>query len=182
MKRVSEGDLKVLVNDTYEDEIGVISDNFDSMLKRVNELIEKTKLQEVEKRDLEIRMLQAQINPHFLFNTLNSLKWTALMNQDYTVSEGLSSLAELLRNTIIDKNELVTIREELENIKNYVVIQKIRYGNSFDVQYEVDELLLENKVIKFILQPIVENSIIPGIDENKENQKIIIKCQRKKIF
>ena len=175
MKRVSEGDLKVLVNDTYEDEIGVISDNFDSMLKRVNELIEKTKLQEVEKRDLEIRMLQAQINPHFLFNTLNSLKWTALMNQDYTVSEGLSSLAELLRNTIIDKNELVTIREELENIKNYVVIQKIRYGNSFDVQYEVDELLLENKVIKFILQPIVENSIIHGIDENKENQKIIIK-------
>lgn len=175
MKRVSEGDLKVLVNDTYEDEIGVISDNFDSMLKRVNELIEKTKLQEIEKRDLEIRMLQAQINPHFLFNTLNSLKWTALMNQDYTVSEGLSSLAELLRNTIIDKNELVTIREELENIKNYVVIQKIRYGNSFDVEYEVDELLLENKVIKFILQPIVENSIIHGIDENKENQKIIIK-------
>ena len=167
--------MKVLVNDTYEDEIGVISDNFDSMLKRVNELIEKTKLQEVEKRDLEIRMLQAQINPHFLFNTLNSLKWTALMNQDYTVSEGLSSLAELLRNTIIDKNEFVTIREELENIKNYFVIQKIRYGNSFDVQYEVDELLLENKVIKFILQPIVENSIIHGIDENKENQKIIIK-------
>lgn len=175
MKRVSKGDLTVEVNDFYKDEIGVISDSFDSMLRRVNELIKKTKLQEIEKRDLEIRMLQAQINPHFLFNTLNSLKWTALMNQDYTVSEGLSSLAELLRNTIIDKNELVTIREELDNIKNYVVIQKIRYGNSFDVEYEVDENLLDNKVIKFILQPIVENSIIHGIDENKENQKIIIK-------
>ncbi|ELC8443840.1 sensor histidine kinase [Clostridium perfringens] len=175
MKRVSKGDLTVEVNDFYNDEIGVISDNFDSMLRRVNELIEKTKLQEIEKRDLEIRMLQAQINPHFLFNTLNSLKWTALMNQDYTVSEGLSSLAELLRNTIIDKNELVTIKEELDNIKNYVVIQKIRYGNSFDVEYEVDENLLDNKIIKFILQPIVENSIIHGIDENKENQKIVIK-------
>ncbi|EGT3616542.1 sensor histidine kinase [Clostridium perfringens] len=175
MKRVSKGDLTVEVDDFYKDEIGVISDNFDSMLRRVNELIKKTKLQEIEKRDLEIRMLQAQINPHFLFNTLNSLKWTALMNQDYTVSEGLSSLAELLRNTIIDKNELVTIKEELDNIKNYVVIQKIRYGNSFDVEYEVDENLLDNKVIKFILQPIVENSIIHGIDENKENQKIIIK-------
>ena len=174
MKRVSKGDLTVEVNDFYKDEIGVISDNFDSMLRRVNDLIKKTKLQEIEKRDLEIRMLQAQINPHFLFNTLNSLKWTALMNQDYTVSEGLSSLAELLRNTIIDKNELVTIKEELDNIKNYVVIQKIRYGNSFDVEYEVDENLLDNKVIKFILQPIVENSIIHGIDENKENQKIII--------
>lgn len=174
MKRVSKGDLTVEVNDFYKDEIGVISDNFDSMLRRVNDLIKKTKLQEIEKRDLEIRMLQAQINPHFLFNTLNSLKWTALMNQDYTVSEGLSSLAELLRNTIIDKNELVTIKEELNNIKNYIVIQKIRYGNSFDVEYEVDENLLDNKIIKFILQPIVENSIIHGIDENKENQKIII--------
>lgn len=174
MKRVSKGDLTVEVNDFYKDEIGVISDNFDSMLRRVNDLIKKTKLQEIEKRDLEIRMLQAQINPHFLFNTLNSLKWTALMNQDYTVSEGLSSLAELLRNTIIDKNELVTIKEELDNIKNYIVIQKIRYGNSFDVEYEVDENLLDNKIIKFILQPIVENSIIHGIDENKENQKIII--------
>lgn len=180
MKKVSDGDLAVVVNDSYEDEIGVISDNFDSMIRRVNDLIEKTKLQEVEKRDLEIRMLQAQINPHFLFNTLNSLKWTALMNQDYTVSEGLSSLAELLRNTIIDKNELVTIKEELDNIKNYIVIQKIRYGNSFDVEYEVDELLLKNKIIKFILQPIVENSIIHGIDENKENQKIVIKVVEEK--
>lgn len=177
MKKVSEGNLQVEANDFYNDEIGVISDNFDSMLRRINMLIEKIKSQEIEKRDLEIRMLQAQINPHFLFNTLNSLKWTALMNQDYTVSEGLSSLAELLRNTIIDKNELITIKEELDNIKNYVVIQKIRYGNSFEVEYDIDENLLENKIIKFILQPIVENSIIHGIDENRENQKIIIKIE-----
>lgn len=180
MKRVSKGDLKVLVNDEYKDEIGIISNNFDSMLIRINELIERTKFQEVEKRDLEIRMLQAQINPHFLFNTLNSLKWTALMNQDYTVSEGLSSLAELLRNTIIDKNELITIKKEIENIKNYVVIQKIRYGNSFEVKYEIEECLLENKIIKFILQPIVENSIIHGIDENKDNQWINIKITSEK--
>lgn len=180
MKTVSKGDLKVLVNDEYKDEIGIISNNFDSMLFRINELIEKSKQQEIEKRDLEIRMLQAQINPHFLFNTLNSLKWTALMNQDYTVSEGLSSLAELLRNTIIDKNELITIKKEVENIKNYVVIQKIRYGNSFEVKYDIEEDLLENKIIKFILQPIVENSIIHGIDENKENQWINIKITSEK--
>ena len=180
MKTVSKGDLKVLVNDEYKDEIGIISNNFDSMLFRINELIEKSKQQEIEKRDLEIRMLQAQINPHFLFNTLNSLKWTALMNQDYTVSEGLSSLAELLRNTIIDKNELITIKKEVENIKNYVVIQKIRYGNSFEVKYDIEEDFLENKIIKFILQPIVENSIIHGIDENKENQWINIKITSEK--
>lgn len=177
MKRVSKGDLTVSDEEGYRDEIGIISNNFDLMTLRINKLLDKTKLQEEEKRELEIRMLQAQINPHFLFNTLNSLKWTALMNQDYTVSDGLSSLAELLRNTIIDKNELITIDEELENIKNYVVIQKIRYGNSFDVLYEVKEELKKNKVIKFILQPIVENSIIHGIDENKDNQKIIIRVQ-----
>ncbi len=179
VKRVSKGDLTVEECDEYNDEIGIISNNFDLMTLRIKKLLDKTKLQEEEKRELEIRMLQAQINPHFLFNTLNSLKWTAIMNQDYTVSEGLSSLAELLRNTIIHKKELITIDEELENIKNYVVIQKIRYGNSFDLIYEVEEDLKKNKVIKFMLQPIVENAIIHGIDENKENQKIIIKVQEK---
>ncbi|WP_300350956.1 sensor histidine kinase [Clostridium sp.] len=179
VKRVSKGDLTVEECDEYNDEIGIISNNFDLMTLRIKKLLDKTKLQEEEKRELEIRMLQAQINPHFLFNTLNSLKWTAIMNQDYTVSEGLSSLAELLRNTIIHKKELITIDEELENIKNYVVIQKIRYGNSFDLIYEVEEDLKKNKVIKFMLQPIVENAIIHGIDENKENQKIIIRVQEK---
>ncbi|MPQ42725.1 cache domain-containing sensor histidine kinase [Clostridium tarantellae] len=179
VEKVSKGELNTEVKDEYKDEIGLLSRNFNFMVQRVSALLKETKTQQVEKRDLEIRMLQAQINPHFLFNTLNSLKWTALMNQDYVVGDGLTSLAELLRNTIVDKNELVSIKSEIENIKNYIVIQKLRYGDSFNINYEVEEELLNKKVIKFILQPIVENSILHGFEEDKSGQVINIFVKRK---
>lgn len=178
MNKVSNGDLAIQINDEYNDEIGLLREDFNYMMGKISELIKQIKLQEVEKRDLEIRMLQAQINPHFLFNTLNSLKWTAIISQNYVISDGLNALAELLRSTIIDKNELINIEDELKNIKNYIVIQKIRYGDSFHIEYLIDNTLLKKKIIKFILQPIIENCIIHGFDTNKEAQKIILSIQK----
>lgn len=118
--------------------------------------------EEKEKHELQLNMLQAQINPHFLFNTLNSLRWVSLMSGATNVSEGILALSDLLRNTIIHKGEYITIQEEIENINNYVLIQRLRYGDCFKVNYNLPESLLECKTLKFILQPIIENAIIHG--------------------
>ena len=179
MDEVVKGNLDVVVRDTNKDEIGSLSRNFNKMIKQVRALIEQVKEEQKLKHKFEIRMLQAQINPHFLFNTLNSLKWTAVMSQAESVSVGLGALSEILSNTILDTNEFISIRGELKNIDNYIIIQKLRYGSSFKVQYILDEELMDFKILKFILQPIVENSIIHGIDEEKEQSEITITLLRK---
>lgn len=178
MGQVMNNNLQVKICDESKDELGVIARTFNNMVSRINKLIVNIKEEQEVKRDMEIRMLQAQINPHFLFNTLNSFKWIAMMNQDYTVSEGLGALSILLRNTIVDKKELVTIEAEIENVKNYIIIQKIRYGDSFNVEYNIEKDVLNMKIIKFILQPIVENSIIHGFDENATDQILKISASR----
>lgn len=172
--KISKGELGVRIRDKYDDEMGYLSDKFDEMVTQLGELISRTNEDQKKKRELEFSMLQAQINPHFLFNTLSTLKWTAVMSRVPMVSEGIGALANLLRNTIINKNELITLKEELTNIENYLTIQKIRYADSFNVIYDVEECAKENLIIKFILQPIVENAIIHGGSDSKKQITIKI--------
>ena len=172
--KISKGALEVRICDKYNDEMGYLSDKFDEMVTQLGELINRINEDQKKKRELEFSMLQAQINPHFLFNTLNTLKWTALMSRVPMVSEGIGALANLLRNTIINKNELITLKEELTNIENYLTIQKIRYADSFNVIYDIEECAKENLIIKFILQPIVENAIIHGGSDSKKQITIKI--------
>ena len=101
------------------------------------------------------------------------------MSRATSVSNGLAALSDLLRNTILDKNEFITVEEELKNVSNYIVIQKIRYGDIFSVTYEIDENILHCYMIKFLLQPIVENSIIHGIDEDGTQKEIHISMSRR---
>jgi two-component system sensor histidine kinase YesM len=175
--RIIRGNLNTSIDDRGKDEIGYLSDKFNVMVDTVNSLLEQTKLEQQQKREVELQMLQAQINPHFLFNTLNSLKWTAQLSQAESVSVGLSALAELLRNTIVDKKEYVTIKEELRNIDNYVEIQKIRYGSTFDVAVETEAGAETCLAPKFILQPIVENAIIHAQDGIDYDLLIMIRCE-----
>jgi two-component system sensor histidine kinase YesM len=118
------------------------------------------------KRDAELKMLQAQINPHFLFNTLNSLKWSAMMSGNEAVKQGIESLSELLRNTILVKEELVPLEVEIANLLHYATIQRIRYGDSFKLSFVMNDELYACLVPKFILQPIVENSILHAGSED----------------
>ncbi|MHA6481824.1 cache domain-containing sensor histidine kinase [Paenibacillus sp. strain BS8-2] len=175
--RIIRGNLNTSINDPSKDEIGHLSERFNEMVGTINGLLEQTKLEQQQKREIELQMLQAQINPHFLFNTLNSLKWTAQLSQAESVSIGLSALAELLRNTIVDKKEYVTIKEELRNIDNYVEIQKIRYGSTFDVTVELEAGVETCLTPKFILQPIVENAIIHAQDGIEHSLLIVIRCK-----
>ncbi|WP_068777082.1 sensor histidine kinase [Paenibacillus sp. FJAT-26967] len=178
MRLVMKGDFDVVIHDNYQDELGYLSRMFNLMLKQIRRLIQQVKDEQEQKRETEIQMLQAQINPHFLFNTLNSLKWTAMLSQADSVSRGLGALAELLRNTIVDKKELVTLWTEIRNIENYVIIQRVRYGTSFTVAYDIPEELYECRMLKFLLQPIVENSIIHGLEGQEAVGHILIECRK----
>lgn len=131
-----------------------------------------------DKRKAEIRLLQAQINPHFLFNTLDSLRFTAMMSRADTVSEGLSSLSHILRNSIIDDNSYITVSDEIRCIEDYIVIQKIRYGEFIELHKQIEPGTDDCLIMKFLLQPIVENSIIHGM-QKKETLDITIQTERK---
>ncbi|MCM3270677.1 cache domain-containing sensor histidine kinase [Paenibacillus elgii] len=175
MKQVSTGNFQVRIQDPSNDEIGFLTGKFNLMIEQLRDLIDHTRQEQIKKREIELQMLQAQINPHFLFNTLNCLKWTAAINHVPVVSDGLTALAELLRHTMVDKKEFIPLRSELANVDNYLIIQRLRFGSLFTVEYDIDDGLSEAAIMKFILQPIVENSLIHGLDGvEREDKKLVI--------
>ena len=147
------------------------------MADTIQNLLEQQKEQEKKKRELELQMLQYQLNPHFLFNTLNSLRFVAAMHNDQIVSDGIQALSSLLQNTLTNKNEYITVQEELENLENYFAILRIRYAGSFEYSFHVeDEELLSCLVPKLILQPLAENSVMHGSSDDGSVMKIHITC------
>ncbi|RUS43309.1 histidine kinase [Cohnella sp. AR92] len=176
--QVSNGDLSNRIHDESDDEMSALSRKINSMVSEIERLIDNQKLDDKRKRELELQMLQSQINPHFLFNTLNTLRWLAVINQVPVLNNGISSLSELLRSTILDNNEEVTIEQELRNLAHYFEIQKIRYADRFQVSYEIDDELLSYSIPKLILQPVAENAIIHGIAENGQSIDIRIKVRK----
>ena len=152
-QNISDGNLDVRIQDKGNDELAYLSDNIDSMVTEIQLLLEQRQESDARKRELELKMLQYQINPHFLFNTLNTLMLVAQMNQDKVVADGIRSLSELLKNTLINDHEFITIGEEIANLKHYFSIQTIRYAGSFHVNYEIPEDLTDFMLPKLILQP-----------------------------
>ena len=159
---VAEGNLEVRIQDSANDELAFLSDNIDGMITKIQLLLEQRQESETKKRELELKILQYQINPHFLFNTLNTLRLVALMNHDKVVSEGILSLSELLKNTLVNDREFITIQEEIDNLKHYFSIQAIRYAGSFHVNYDISQETAGFLLPKLILQPLAENSVIHG--------------------
>lgn len=175
MEELSDERLDERIVDTGNDELHELAENYNDLVMRIQNLVLRVEEEESAKRDAEIKMLQAQINPHFLFNTLNTLRYLAILNNDKPLSQGISALAKLLRNTITDSKELVEIQDELENVENYIVIQKLRYGDLFETELYIEEDLKHAKIMKFLLQPIVENAILHGFEEDRENQLLSIR-------
>ncbi|MGI2297763.1 sensor histidine kinase [Paenibacillus sp. GXUN7292] len=144
------------------DELALLSLKFNKMAEEIGNLVQKVNEDEKAKRELEIQMLYSQINPHFLFNTLNSIRWMADASKVYNVSKFITSLAQLMKSSIIQKNEIIPLAEELENIRHYITIQKMRFSALFTEEYKIEEDTLNLGIPKLILQPIVENSILHG--------------------
>lgn len=182
--QIALGNMNERIGDSSPDEMGTLSGSVDYMVGEIQQLIDSQCKNQKRQRELELNMLQSQINPHFLFNTLNTLKWIAVINQVPVLSDGITSLADLLRSTILNKEEKIPIREEINNINNYIAIQRIRYAESFIAEYHIDETLLDNLIPKFILQPVVENAIIHGTFENgrKITIQIIIRQNNDRII
>lgn len=176
--RVEKGLFDNLPVVDSNDEIGQLSQRFNQMSSELKRLVSRIQQEEEEKALAEIRALQSQINPHFLYNTLGSVKWIASMQKADKIVEITEALISMLRYTAKHERPMVTLREELDNIRNYIVIQNVRYYNRIQLQIHVEDGLLENLMPKLILQPIVENAIFHGLAETEEEGIITVRAYR----
>ena len=175
IRKTKIGDYRIGSKEPEQlDDVSDIVNSFDYMFKRVEDLVNIVIEEQKYENDLKYEALRAQINPHFLFNTLNTIKWSALMSGSENVSKMISSLGKLLEVSINKGEDEISLREELELIESYVYIQNIRFNDIFKLVFDVDEELKEAKVLKLILQPIVENSIIHGLKTKMSSGEITI--------
>ncbi len=155
--------------------IVTISDHFNTLIRQFNQLMKRSVEQEADKRKLQMRMLQAQINPHFLYNTLNSIKWMALMRREQDIAEAITSLVDLLDYSCKGTGSLVLLKDEVAFLKDYVEIQRLRNPDrNFTVIYELDDLL-QYKIIKLSLQPALENAILHAFPPEIENPVVTLR-------
>ena len=145
-------------------EVQLLSESFEHMVRMIQQLMERVKKEEISLRKTELKALQTQINPHFLYNTLDSIQWMCEQGEMERAVEMVSALAKLFRISISKGKEFITIENELQHAKNYMVIQSFRYKNQFQYSFEVEEGILKYLCNKITLQPIIENAIIHGID------------------
>lgn len=179
MLKVENGDLDSRFSLKLKDEIGMLGVSFNSMVDNIKILLEEnyTKQQEIYEQEktaaiLRYRVLQSQINPHFLFNTLNSIKWMAIINNANNIADNISALGHLLEASVKRAEDEITVEEELLYLKDYIQIMRLRYANNFDVIFSINEKTLKCRILKLLLQPIIENSLIHGTSQKKLNIQI----------
>jgi two-component system sensor histidine kinase YesM len=174
MKQVERGNFDIRAEINRRDEIGQLSRTFNIMVGQIKRLMQQIIQTEETKRKTELRLLQAQINPHFLYNTLDSIIWMAEQQQHEEVVTMTSALAKLFRSSINKEDELVPVRVEVEHIANYLLIQKTRYREMMDYSIDVPKELMQLKTLRILLQPFVENAIYHGIRHMPESGHIRI--------
>ncbi len=173
MKKVGKGDFTVTNSYESKNELGVLDNNFNNMVIQVQQLIQKVYEEQLLLQKAELKSLRMQINPHFLYNTLESINWMSRAKGVPEIGKMVKALGDLMR-TSISGDDFVEVEEEINNISNYLTIQKFRYGDKFDVVISIEPEILKVKVPKLIIQPIVENSIVHGIEDKDGNGRIEI--------
>lgn len=155
-------------------EINILSKGLNTLLGRMRDLLQGIKQKEQQKRKMELGFLQAQINPHFMYNTLFSIKCMVDMEKNGEASKMLASFIQLLRSTLSNPDEFVTVRQEFHVLQQYIEIQKFRYDDGFQVIFECDGAVEEKKIPKLLIQPLLENAIFHGVEFKKGEGLIII--------
>lgn len=176
MERSAKGDFTFDPYTSQVAEINVLIDGYDDMLHRISDLISQMKNIEEEKRKTELEILQAQINPHFTYNTLNSIRWLALMQDSPQIAEMISSFSTLLQITSSHPNEFILVEQELQEVSCYVDIMKFRYNASIDILFEVQEKTKKCKTLKLLIQPLVENCFYHAFSDASDYGRIVIRA------
>ncbi len=171
---VERGNMDVRVVLDTPNEFGTLARTINMMLDQVQAHLETMLLEQKQKSEMQFEILQAQVNPHFLYNTLDSIRWLAELKNISSIAEMSTSLIQLLKYNLTSSTRATTLREELESVRNYITIQKFRYSDSFDFSIRADEDVLDCQVVRFILQPLVENSILHGFEDSSERYSICI--------
>lgn len=160
--QVKEGNLNVTVALESQDELGQIARNFNDMAGKVRDLIEEVSEAKDKQKDAEIRALEAQINPHFLYNTLDSINWMAIEREEYEISRMLRNLGVILRYSINKSNQMASMEEMADWLEKYISLQQMRFNHSFQFKLNIEERAKKVMIYKLLLQPFVENAIIHG--------------------
>lgn len=168
MAMVEKGDFSVRLNASPIPELNRMTESFNSMVREIENLTGQIRRTEREKRKVEIRALQYQINPHFLSNTLNSIKIMARMIQADKIRETTTNLMRILSDTFRNPGRLNTLDHEMKILSDYIQIMKVRFGDSFDVRFRIDGETKSLKIMKLLIQPIVENAVVHGLQEKME--------------
>ncbi|NLL78050.1 MAG: histidine kinase [Clostridiales bacterium] len=177
------GEEKINVDMDEKDELYVIVRQFNKMTERVNSLVEmlrqrneEVKAAAISQKHAEIKALEAQINPHFLFNTLDSINWRAIEHDEEEISDMLGTLGSLLRYSISNIDMEVVLEAEISWLKKYIFLQRDRFHDSFDCEYDITDEAMEFPIYKMLLQPIIENTILHAFEEVKEGGMIYVKA------
>lgn len=161
---IDQTNLNIKLDFEQKDEIGILADCINGMLSRINVLISDIYQSKEDEKQAELNALRTQINPHFLYNTMDVINWMAISKDTDSICNVTGLISQYYRTMLNNGEYYTTFADELSNIRSYIGIQLIMHANSFDVQYDYDEQLLKNKVPNFILQPAVENAILHGIN------------------
>lgn len=177
--QAGQGDFEVRVHEESDDEIAVLNTSFNQMMEKIGDLVDDIKKEQLNLRATELKLLQAQINPHFLYNTLDAIIWLAESNQKEQVVKMVSSLSEFFRTTLSKGQDYISVREEEAHIRSYLEIQQFRYRDILKYQIDIPKELYQYTMLKLILQPIVENALYHGIKNKRGLGHIKVTGERK---
>ena len=170
-EKIASGDLDNPVFTTDADEVGIVTNSIGKMTVQLNDMINQVYKIELEKKVSEIAALQAQINPHFLYNCLSTIKWKALQNEENDIADIAGLIAKFYRTSLNNGHQITTVNNEIENIKSYIEIQKKMREEAFEIEYRIDEDGQECQMPNFLLQPVIENAIMHGINYLNEDEE-----------
>ncbi len=179
MGKADQGDYDVRISLEGKDEFARIARHFNDMIRKIKKSNEIQREALVREKNAEIKSLEAQINPHFLYNTLDAINWVAIEHEEFHISKMLINLAAILRYSIQKCNEIVTIKEELEYLKRYIYLQQQRFCYSFQCMIHLDDTVKSCKIHKLLIQPLIENTIVHGFPGNTGHDEIHILIQKK---
>lgn len=180
MRNIEEENFKIKIPEEGYRELSSLAHSFNNMSEKLDELVNKIYAVQIKEKDAQIRAMQAYISPHFLYNTLDTICWMSRMENAYETCNLIEALSKLFRLSVKDTSKTTTVKTELEHIENYIMIQECRHFGNIEFVMRVDETLLSCETVRFVLQPLLENAIIHGIEPKGEFGKVVIEIKKDK--